>query len=74
MIDIRLAAGLTQRDLATRLGKTQAHIATLESGAYEKCGIGILRSVARALGVDLMVRSMFAPVKHGYGGSAADPA
>ena len=61
MIDLRLAAGLTQKQLAERLGISQAYVAKLESGGYDKAGIGTLRGIALALGHDLAFDSMFVP-------------
>lgn len=59
MIDLRLKAGLTQKQLADRLGVSQAYIGKLESGGYGKAGIATLRGIALALGYDLAIESMF---------------
>lgn len=60
MTDMRLDAGLTQIELAGRLGKTQAYVAKMEAGGYDRCGIGTLQTFARALGHRLDVAAMFA--------------
>lgn len=59
MLRLRLDAGFTQKGLADRLNVSQAHIAKLEGGSYEKCGIGSLRSIALALGHDIDFDAMF---------------
>ncbi len=59
MTSMRLDARLTQVELAKRLGKTQAYVAKMESGGYDRCGIGTLRTFARAMGSDLAVSTMF---------------
>jgi transcriptional regulator with XRE-family HTH domain len=61
MVDLRKRAGLTQRQLADRLGFSQAYIAKLENGAYDSCGIGTLRTFARALGHDINIDALFTP-------------
>ena len=59
MTEMRLDARLTQAELAQRLGKTQAYVAKMETGGYDRCGIGTLRTFARAMGSDLAVSQMF---------------
>lgn len=61
MVSMREQAGLTQQQLAERLGCTQAYIAKLENGAFDRCGIGTLRRVARALGHDVNIDALFTP-------------
>ena len=73
MAELRRRAQLTQTALAQRLGKTQAHIAKLEAGGYDRCGIGTLKTIARALGVDLSIKTMFVPQMPYYGGSILAP-
>jgi transcriptional regulator with XRE-family HTH domain len=58
-VRFRKEQGLTQADLAKRIGKTQPYVAKLEAGAFEKCSIGALRTFARALGRDLDFDRMF---------------
>lgn len=59
MIEMRRAAGLSQQDLAQRVGRKQPFIARLERGAYDRCGISTLRTFARAMGHDLSAAAMF---------------
>jgi transcriptional regulator with XRE-family HTH domain len=66
MTDLRLQAGLTQRDLAGRLNVSQAYVAKLENGGYDKCGVGTLRGIALALGFEIAFDAMFVPHSHGY--------
>lgn len=56
---LRKLAGLSQTELATRVGRKQPYIAKLESGAYDRCSVPTLRTFARALGFDIDVESMF---------------
>lgn len=49
----RLAAGLTQRTLAERLGKSSSWVAATEKG-QRKIFINELSQIADALGVDLL--------------------
>jgi transcriptional regulator with XRE-family HTH domain len=65
MTDMRLDAGLTQAELGERLGKTQAYVAKMEGGGYDRCGVGTLRTFCRALGHDLNVDAMFEPLTTG---------
>lgn len=62
MIEMRRQAGLTQEDLARRVGFSQAYIAKLENGAYDRAGIGTLRRFALALGHDINIGAMFKPI------------
>ena len=54
IIDRRLARGLTQADLAKRLGTKQSAIARLESGTYNP-SFSFLKRVAKALDGKLVV-------------------
>ncbi len=51
----RLAAGLTQSDLAKRSGMSQPAIARLEAGGAEPT-IATLRRIASALNIELVVK------------------
>jgi len=62
MVELRENAGLTQTALAETLGFTQGYIAKLENGAYDRCGIGTLRTFALALGYDIDLENLFKPV------------
>lgn len=65
MIELREDAGLTQSELAEKLGYTQGYVAKLENGAYDRAGIGTLRTFALALGYDLDIDNLFVPIE-GY--------
>lgn len=54
--DARVAAGLTQQELAERIGSDQAVISRLEDADYEGHSLGMLRRIARALGKSLDIR------------------
>lgn len=56
---LREEAGLSQNELAKRLGTTQQHISRLESPAYEGHSLSMLRRVAAAL--DAQVKVVFEP-------------
>ena len=45
----RLEAGLSQSELAGRIGTTQSAVARLESGNYERLSLSTLIKVTRAL-------------------------
>lgn len=53
--DLRTAAGLTQRELASRMGTTQSVISRLEEGGGARNRIDTLARVATALGRHLVV-------------------
>jgi transcriptional regulator with XRE-family HTH domain len=53
--DLRTAAGLSQRELAERMGTTQSVISRLEEGGGAKNRIDTLARVAEALGRHLIV-------------------
>ena len=48
--EARTKAGLTQQQLAKRLGTTQSVISRLESGDYEGHSLSMLQCIAEALG------------------------
>jgi ribosome-binding protein aMBF1 (putative translation factor) len=52
---LRSEAGLTQAQLAERIGTTQSAIARLEDTDYEGHSLAVLRRVARALGKRLVL-------------------
>jgi DNA-binding XRE family transcriptional regulator len=56
---LREKAGLSQSELARRIGTTQQQISRLESPAYEGHSLTMLRRVARAL--DSHVKVVFVP-------------
>jgi ribosome-binding protein aMBF1 (putative translation factor) len=53
--DLRIAAGLSQRELAMRMGTTQSVISRLEEGGGARNRIDTLARVATALGRHLVV-------------------
>ena len=63
LVEMREKAGLTQRQLAERLGFTQGYVAKLENGAYDRSGIGTLRAFALALGNDVDLDHFFVPLR-----------
>ena len=54
VIMARIAAGLTQKELAERMGTTQSAIARLESATHMP-SLDTLRRLAEALGVDFII-------------------
>ena len=74
---LRKDAGLSQKDLAERLGTTQQQISRLESPSYEGHSLSMLRRVAEVLNAEVHViferhqtrnRSMVAETHAKYGG------
>ena len=61
IIKNRLKAGLTQAELAEKIGTKQSAISRLERGAYNPT-VSFLRKVAEALGAELHI-SLFAQQK-----------
>ena len=61
--DLRAAAGLTQRQLAKRVGTTASVICRLEDADYEGHSLSMLRRVAAAL--DHEVTIQVKPIKRG---------
>ena len=53
---LRQEAGLSQKELAKRLGTSQQQISRLESPSYEGHSLSMLRRVAEELGAQLQVR------------------
>lgn len=52
--ELRRDAGLTQAEVATRLGTSQSAVARIESGR-QRLSLAMLRRTAAALGRDVMV-------------------
>jgi len=52
---LRTEAGLSQKDLARRVGTTQSAISRLEDADYEGHSLSMLRRVADALGAEVEV-------------------
>jgi ribosome-binding protein aMBF1 (putative translation factor) len=55
IIKLRLAQGLSQKDLAIKIGTQQSAISRLESGEYNP-SLELLNKVAHALGKELRVK------------------
>jgi DNA-binding transcriptional regulator YiaG len=53
---LRTAAGLSQAELARRIGTSRSVISRLESATYSGHSVAMLRRVAAALDADLQVR------------------
>lgn len=54
--DLRTKAGLTQRELAKRVGTTASVICRLEDANYEGHSLAMLRRIAEALGKRVEIR------------------
>jgi transcriptional regulator with XRE-family HTH domain len=50
---LREARGLTQAELADKVGVTQVYISSLESGARKNPSLELLRKLAKALKTDV---------------------
>ena len=50
LVEARQAAGLTQQELATRLGVSQAQVARIEKRGYDAYTVNTLRRYVNALG------------------------
>ena len=53
---LRKEAGLTQRELAKRVGTSQQQISRLESPGYEGHSLSMLRRVAQVMGASVRVQ------------------
>ena len=62
LASLRKKAGLSQKDLAKRVGTSQQQISRLESPSYEGHSLSMLRRVAGVLGATLRVEIQ--PKKH----------
>ena len=72
LVQIRLSAGLTQKQIALRIGAKQAAVARIESGRHAP-GLATLEGYAAATGRRLVVD--FVPVKGSHAkGKARRPA
>ncbi len=63
IVEARTAAGLSQQELARRIGTSQPAIARLEDGDYSRHSLAVLQRIANALHLKLDVR--FLPVESG---------
>ena len=55
LASLRKASGLSQKELARRVGTSQQQISRLESPSYEGHSLSMLRRVAEVLGADIHV-------------------
>ncbi|GCE10825.1 helix-turn-helix domain-containing protein [Tengunoibacter tsumagoiensis] len=55
LVEARLAAGLTQAELAAKLGVSQAQVARIEKAGYDAYTLKTLRRHVRALGKKLSI-------------------
>ena len=55
LVDARVAAGLTQKDLAKKLGVSQPMVFKYELSEYRSCTVEVIEKVIAALGLDLDV-------------------
>ncbi len=61
LVKARIAEGLTQRQLAERLGVAEEAVQRDEAGGYARAGLDRLARVAEALGVRLRLTGVLAP-------------
>ena len=62
ILKFRQGAGLSQKELAARIGTTQSVIARMENPEYSGYSVRMLRRIATALGARLSID--FKPIKH----------
>lgn len=56
LYELRTRAGLTQQELARRVGTSHSVISRIENGAYQGHSLALLRRVAAALGKRVEIR------------------
>lgn len=56
IIKARESAGLTQEELAKKIGTKQPALSRLERGGFQKANIETLRKIAEALDVKLVIK------------------
>jgi DNA-binding XRE family transcriptional regulator len=64
---LRKESGLSQKELAKRVGTTQQQISRLESPSYEGHSLSMLRRVAEALGATIHIELLRARQKKSMG-------
>jgi transcriptional regulator with XRE-family HTH domain len=71
---LRKASGLSQKELAKRVGTSQQQISRLESPSYEGHSLSMIRRVAEALGatVRVEIQSQKSPIPSAIGESEAE--
>jgi transcriptional regulator with XRE-family HTH domain len=70
---LREESGLSQQELAKRVGTTQQQISRLESPSYEGHSLSMLRRVAEALGATIRVELLRGKQKKSMGVAEAAP-
>ena len=63
MKDLRKSRGMSQAELARRVGCKQPFIAKLEAGAYDRVGLSTIRTYARAMGYDISLDALFQDIQ-----------
>jgi ribosome-binding protein aMBF1 (putative translation factor) len=56
IIEARELAGLTQEELAKKIGTKQPALSRLERGGFQKANVETLRKIANALNVKLVIK------------------
>jgi DNA-binding XRE family transcriptional regulator len=70
---LRKESGLSQKELAKRVGTTQQQISRLESPSYEGHSLSMLRRVAEALGATIHIELLRGKQKRSMGVAEGDP-
>ena len=70
---LRKESGLSQKELAKRVGTTQQQISRLESPSYEGHSLSMLRRVAEALGATIHIELLRGKQKKSMGIAESDP-
>ena len=70
---LRKESGLSQKELAKRVGTTQQQISRLESTSYEGHSLSMLRRVAEALGATIHIELLRGKQKKNIGIAEDDP-
>jgi DNA-binding XRE family transcriptional regulator len=70
---LRKESGLSQKELAERVGTTQQQISRLESTSYEGHSLSMLRRVAGALGATIHIELLRGKQKKNIGIAESDP-
>lgn len=67
LVEARMAAGLTQEELAKRLGISRSQVSRIEKRGYDACNLSTLRRYVKALGdgfqLDVKVRRSRKPAR-----------
>ena len=71
LVEAREAAGLTQAEVAKRLGVSQAQVARLEKSGYDSYTLNSLRRYVQALGDDF---ELVTTIRHRQPAGATSPA